>query len=224
MTEKKGPNRFFVTADKMDLFTAYLRRRHADVETLLKCLETKDFETVQRLGHKMCGNGGIFGFDQITKIGQNIESAAMFKDLGEIRKHTQELSEYLATIEIFPTDEKTKSLLIIDDDEDIGDALVTFLNEEGYTVRLASSGKQGLELAQADVPRIILLDWQMPQMNGLEVLTKLESLPALKDVPVILMSANIANIPAAVLKTRKHLSKPFDVDVLMGLVSQVLSS
>lgn len=116
-----------------------------------------------------------------------------------------------------------KSLLIIDDDEDIGDALFNFLKEEGYRVRLASSGKQGLAFAQADVPQVILLDWQMPQMGGQEVLVELASLAKLKDVPVILMSANIASIPAETLKAHRHLRKPFDMDVLIGLIAQIMN-
>ena len=116
-----------------------------------------------------------------------------------------------------------KTVLIIDDDEDMGDALFSFLEEEGYQVRLASSGKQGLALALADVPQVILLDWQMPQMGGEQVLKELESSPELKDIPVILMSANITNIPAACLASRKHLAKPFDVEGLVGLVAGVLN-
>ncbi len=116
------------------------------------------------------------------------------------------------------------SLLIIDDDEDIGDALLTLLKDEGYQVRLALSGKEGLVLAKARPPKAILLDWQMPQMGGDQVLLELASNPKLKDVPVILMSANIANIPASILKDHHHLGKPFDVGALIDLVTHVLTA
>jgi CheY-like chemotaxis protein len=117
-----------------------------------------------------------------------------------------------------------KSILIIDDDEDMGDALLTFLNEEGYQVRLASSGRQGLTLAQEHAPELILLDWQMPKMGGSQVLVELALQAGLKDIPVILMSANIADIPSDSLKSRRHLSKPFDVETLIGSVAHALQS
>jgi len=116
-----------------------------------------------------------------------------------------------------------KSILIIDDDEDMGDVLLTFLKGEGHQCRLASSGKQGLLMAQEQVPRLILLDWQMPEMSGREVLLELASLPKLKDVPVILMSANVANIPEESLKFRKYLKKPFDIATLIALVEKEVS-
>ena len=117
----------------------------------------------------------------------------------------------------------TKSILIIDDDEDMGDALFSFLKEENYSVRLASSGKQGLAVATGDVPQLILLDWQMPQMGGQQVLVEIAASDILKNVPVILMSANVGNIPAECLKSRRHLCKPFDVEALVGLVAEVLA-
>lgn len=114
------------------------------------------------------------------------------------------------------------SLLVIDDDDDIGDALLSFLSGEGYRVRVASSGKQGIEYASAEMPQIILLDWNMPQMGGGQVLKELAALPTLKDVPVILMSANIANIPEEIRKSRRHLHKPFNVNALVSLIGAVL--
>ena len=117
-----------------------------------------------------------------------------------------------------------KSLLIIDDDQDIGDALTSILKEESYYVRFASSGKMGLILAQESSPDLILLDWQMPQMGGKQVLAELASMPKLKDIPVILMSANIANIPPESLLSRKYLRKPFDVDLLISMVAATQAS
>jgi DNA-binding response OmpR family regulator len=113
-----------------------------------------------------------------------------------------------------------KSLLIIDDDEDMGDALLTYLSAEGYQVRFALSGKLGLALAQVEVPQVILLDWQMPQMGGQQVLTELDSIATLKSIPVILMSANVAEIPTESLNSRKHVRKPFNIKILISLIEE----
>ena len=97
-----------------------------------------------------------------------------------------------------------KTILIIDDDEDIGDALAFFLKEEGYHIELALSGEEGLMKIKNIKPDLILLDWQMPHMSGIEVLTEFIKLSDLNKIPVILMSANIFNIPQSLLNEYHH--------------------
>ncbi len=116
-----------------------------------------------------------------------------------------------------------KSILVIDDDEDIGDALMLFLQDEGYEIRLASSGKQGLIFVQEKIPDLIILDWQMPKMSGDEVLKNLEKIPNIEKTPIILMSANIARIPCESLRARKHLNKPFNMGLITNLIAEVLA-
>lgn len=116
---------------------------------------------------------------------------------------------------------RAKSLLIIDDDEDIGDALQEFFKKEGYRVNLATSGVKGLELANTDLPGIILLDWQMPRMGGQQVLNELAGAVKLREIPVIVMSANVAEIPVEYLKPGRFIRKPFDVEALIALVARL---
>jgi len=117
-----------------------------------------------------------------------------------------------------------KSILIIDDDPDLGDALSFILNEEGYHVRLAVNGNQGIEFAESEKPHLILLDWQMPQMSGEEVLNELETHKSLNKVPVILMSANINHIPEHYIRFRGHLPKPFDLEHLLKMIVKIFHS
>ena len=81
------------------------------------------------------------------------------------------------------------SVLLVDDDESTCDALQRLLTRMGYTTTCATSGRAALDAAETLHPDVIVLDWMMPEMDGLEVLRRLRSAPATKDVPVLLYSA-----------------------------------
>jgi PleD family two-component response regulator len=80
-------------------------------------------------------------------------------------------------------------VLVVDDDESTCDALQRLLSRMGYAARCARSGRDALDVAEAARPDVIVLDWMMPEMDGLEVLRRLRATPATKDVPVLLYSA-----------------------------------
>ena len=80
-------------------------------------------------------------------------------------------------------------VLVVDDDEPTGDALRRLLGRMGYTAKWASSGAEALDAVQTGLPDLIVLDWMMPGMNGLEVLRRLRSDPATQAVPVIVYTA-----------------------------------
>jgi CheY-like chemotaxis protein len=80
-------------------------------------------------------------------------------------------------------------VLVVDDDEFTCDAIQRLLTRMGYTTACAQSGEDALHLLEAVQPDVIVLDWMMPQMDGLEVLRKLRADPKTRDVPVLLYSA-----------------------------------
>jgi CheY-like chemotaxis protein len=79
-------------------------------------------------------------------------------------------------------------VLIIEDNQQIVRMQEKVLIFEGYEVEAAYNGSEGLEKAKTTSPSIILLDIMMPKMNGIEVLEKLKSDEATKNIPVIMMS------------------------------------
>lgn len=79
-------------------------------------------------------------------------------------------------------------VLIVEDDAVAAGLLSAYLETEGYDVRVAASGEQGLSLAQACTPEAILLDLQLPGMDGWEVLTALKADDRLRHVPVVIIS------------------------------------
>ena len=80
-------------------------------------------------------------------------------------------------------------VMVVDDDEFTCDAIRRLLGRMGYSTACASSGTDALDLVQKVTPDVIVLDWMMPQMDGLEVLRRLRSHPRTKDVPVLVYSA-----------------------------------
>ena len=98
-------NRVFINPLILDLVPASLARRREDVALLRASGAAFDFTTIGRIGHKLCGNGALFGFVQISQIGSGIESAALRSDLLEVMRLTAHLDEYLESLD-FSADEE----------------------------------------------------------------------------------------------------------------------
>ncbi len=82
-----------------------------------------------------------------------------------------------------------KRILIIEDEEDIQILLDYNLRSEGYTVLQATDGEEGLLQAVEYSPDLILLDWMLPLLSGIEVLRQLRAHSATRDIPVIMLTA-----------------------------------
>jgi CheY-like chemotaxis protein len=82
-----------------------------------------------------------------------------------------------------------QKVLLIDDDVDFQEAITTLLEAKGYSVASAGSGSEGFALAQKQLPGLVLLDMMMGRRTeGLDTLKKLQSDPATRDIPVILVT------------------------------------
>lgn len=79
-------------------------------------------------------------------------------------------------------------ILIVEDDVLLSRMYVTIFTTKNYEVDTASDGQDALDKARANKPTLILLDIMMPKLNGMEVLQKLKADPALKDIPVIILT------------------------------------
>jgi CheY-like chemotaxis protein len=85
----------------------------------------------------------------------------------------------------------------------------------------ASRGKTGIELAQIHHPKLILLDLNLPDMHGSEIIRQLQSDPATNDVPVVVLSADATPSQIERLLTsgaRNYLTKPFDIDAFLAVI------
>jgi DNA-binding response OmpR family regulator len=104
-------------------------------------------------------------------------------------------------------------ILVVDDHEEIQDALAAILDEEGHEVVHAENDVVVLQVARSDNPDVILLNIAMPQMDGLEVLRQLKADPATEAIAVIMVTAQgdqPAMVRALQLGTRDYITKPWE--------------
>jgi two-component system chemotaxis response regulator CheY len=119
------------------------------------------------------------------------------------------------------------SVLVVDDDQDILDALSEILESEGYLVRRARNGLEALD--QLDhgrgFPRLVLLDLMMPVMDGLEFSKKMRATQGAESIPIIVLSADRAVARRArEIGAAGHLAKPFELSDLLSAVKATIAS
>lgn len=119
-------------------------------------------------------------------------------------------------------EESGKCILVVDDEENIAKTLEALLRSRGYSVVRASDGKTALRLAVEVLPDLILLDYELPEMDGLEVTEALRSDEATAEIPVLLATAGHIGIED-VQKADGFLAKPFQEDLLYQMVERLLS-
>ncbi|MEG4457043.1 adenylate/guanylate cyclase domain-containing protein [Microcoleus sp. N9_A1] len=119
-----------------------------------------------------------------------------------------------------------KDILIVDDMPDNLRLLSTMLTSYGYHVRKAINGHLALQGAQISPPDLILLDINMPQMNGYEVCEQLKLSGKTKDIPVIFISALddvLEKVKAFQVGGVDYITKPFQVEEVLARVQNQLS-
>lgn len=105
------------------------------------------------------------------------------------------------------------SVLVIEDEAHIRVAMEYNLKMDGFGITLAEDGRAGLEKAREIKPQLILCDWMMPEMNGLEVLSELRKDDELKNIPVFMLTAKgmAGDMEQALEKgADDYITKPFD--------------
>jgi len=118
---------------------------------------------------------------------------------------------------------KCKTILVIEDDDDIRNMLILALQVEGFEVVGAPNGKDGMALlAKLSGPCLILLDLMMPVMNGWEFLRAKGHDDVLATIPVVILSAFVDQ--ARDEQVEGFLKKPIDLDALLKFVVQYCES
>lgn len=113
-------------------------------------------------------------------------------------------------------------VLVIDDDANTQDLVRRHLEREGYGVRVAGSGAEGLALAHQQRPDLIILDVMMPVMDGWQVLNSLRGDAALSRVPVLMQSMLNERDLGLLLGANEYLVKPVERDELTAAVRELI--
>jgi CheY-like chemotaxis protein len=106
-------------------------------------------------------------------------------------------------------------VLVVDDDEDIREATRDVMERNGFEVVAVGSGAEALAFLIHDTPDLVLLDLQMEDMNGWEVLGALRSNPRFKDVDVVVVTGSDAEVSAPI----RVLRKPFKFESLREMIT-----
>jgi CheY-like chemotaxis protein len=112
-------------------------------------------------------------------------------------------------------------ILLIDDDENITQVLGKYLRKHGYDVTSVNSGREGIRVASALLPDLVVCDLDMPGMDGYEVLASLRQDPRLTEIPVVFLTGRAA--PDQIrqgmnLGADDYLTKPVDLNNLLRAI------
>ena len=119
------------------------------------------------------------------------------------------------------------TILYIEDDFQNRVLVRRILEAYGYSIVEAEDGTKGLQMAQELVPDLILMDINLPEMDGYEVTTRLKNIQALAHVPIIAMTANVMKgdrEKTLAAGCDGYIQKPIDVDQLPDQIEHFLSS
>ena len=176
----------------------------------------------------------IIGFAELLTM--QAEGARKGSDLQHILTAARDLLGVIDRELTNPADAPAKSqnksataaslcdVLYIEDDI-VNFTLVERILEYRPTLSLkrAATGQMGIELARSDRPKLVLLDLNLPDLHGSEVLQILQGTDGTKDIPVVVLSANATPSQIERLLTagaRNYLTKPFDIEPFLAVVDE----
>jgi signal transduction histidine kinase/CheY-like chemotaxis protein len=118
---------------------------------------------------------------------------------------------------------KGSLILIVDDDQTVCDVMGRYLEREGFAVRTATGGREGLRLARELHPAAITLDINMPDLDGWTVLAAIKGDPQLASIPVVLVTIEDNRSRGYSLGATEYLTKPIDRERLIALLREISS-
>lgn len=117
------------------------------------------------------------------------------------------------------------TILVVDDFDDTRLLLRTWLEKKGFRVIEAANGNEAVEVAEIEAPDLIIMDMEMPELDGLAATRKMRSLKMLENVPVVAVSAYGAHQfrrEALAAGCNEYVSTPFEPDDLEQVIRSFL--
>ena len=120
------------------------------------------------------------------------------------------------------TAQHQKMVLVVEDDPAIRSLLSLTLEAENYRVETAEDGQEALSKLERLRPDVLLLDLMLPRMDGWEVIAALRADRTTRDLPIIAISARVGLLSAMDHNVQAYLPKPFDTEVMLTILEEVL--
>lgn len=121
-----------------------------------------------------------------------------------------------------------KTILVVEDEDDVMDYLVTFFEDNEFNVITAANGKTGFEKAKSDHPDLISLDISMPEESGVRMYRNLHDTPSTNDIPVIIITGVTSDFKAFLESRRQvdppagYFEKPIDREAVLTKIREIL--
>lgn len=131
---------------------------------------------------------------------------------------TQELSQKEAHL-------NKQTIVIVEDDDDIGEFLVHLIQQETlYQAVRTSNGLEALKVLRTVKTVLLILDYDLPLINGIKLYDTIHAIKALKTIPALMLTAHASRIRQAVKERHLALlSKPFDISILLKEINTLLT-
>jgi two-component system response regulator len=115
----------------------------------------------------------------------------------------------------------SRKILIVDDDSRLLEALDSMLTFADFAVVTGRDGEEGLALCRSEHPDVVVSDYMMPALDGMELCAEIQADPEMKGTPFILMSSNP---PPDTTRLHAVLNKPFEIEALMTVVTEAMQN
>ena len=171
----------------------------------------------------------VLGVSGGTILGDG--SVVIILDLPNMMRHVNSLEykqhiqlEHQAEAKIEAQADHVTSILVVDDSVTVRKVTTRLLERNGMEVRTAKDGVDALEVMQDHVPDLVLLDIEMPRMDGFEVATQMRHHSVLKDVPIIMITSRTGDKHkerALSIGVNEYLGKPFQEDILLNTIKGI---
>lgn len=116
-------------------------------------------------------------------------------------------------------------ILIVEDEEALSELASYNLKSEGYKVSVAFDGDEALLCLEEETPDLVLLDWMLPNVSGIEICRRIRQRPATKNLPIIMMTAKAEEydkIRGLDIGADDYITKPFSIPELLARVRALL--
>ena len=118
-----------------------------------------------------------------------------------------------------------KKIILIEDDKDLQEIIKYNFSKEKYDVVLCSDGEEALDLIKHEMPDLVILDWMLPNLSGVEILRQIRASKSLKKIPIIMLTARTEEsdkLRAFDTGADDYITKPFSNSELIARTKALL--